>query len=138
MDIEVINQVFPQEGRVLRSAAARQVVEALGTNVGYLMTQVHVKSYLQFVDGIGFQIRNPEIKANYCRITITEGQTYTLWLAKVTIGERHMRVTTLCKVRNLGALTLQAVFEAETGISLDRDSSIVLKSGVPEVLAKQA
>jgi hypothetical protein len=120
MELEVINQVFPQEGRVKSSPAARKVIEALETNVGYLMAHLQTRTYIQFVDGIAFPINKPSIKGNYCRIMIAGEHTYTLWVARVEVGGNSLRVTTLAKARNLGIETLREVFEEEMGFALTR------------------
>lgn len=135
MELEVINQVFPQEGRVKSSPAARKVVDALGTTVGYLMAQMQTKAYIQFRDGIGFQIRNSTLRANYCRITVTSEHTYTLWIARLDVGERSLRLKTLCKVRNVGSETLRELFEEE--LFPLQTSSIQVCTSEP-VLVKQA
>jgi len=100
------------------------------------MAQMQTKAYIQFRDGIGFQIKNNSLRANYCRITVTGEHTYTLWLARLDVGERSLRVKTVCKVRNVGAETLREVFEEE--LFPLRNSSIQVIAPEPGVLAKQA
>lgn len=139
MENDVINQVFPQEGRVQSSEAARKVVEALSTNVGYLLTNLNTRTYFQFVDGIAFQIRKPNVQANYCRITVTGDHTYTLWLTLVEVGENRLHVKTICKIRKLGSETLREVFEEELGFIIERRSSVVVRTLESEQpLAQQA
>jgi hypothetical protein len=133
MDLEVIRQVFPQEDRVSSSPAARKVVDALGTNVGYLMAQMQTNTYIQIPSGIAFQVRNPKLKANYCRITVTGPNSYTMWLARIEVTEKSMRVKSFGKSRNLSPDKLREVFE-EKMFPL-RTNPVKL---IEEVLAKQA